>query len=295
MDIFIAMKSFRLFFYTTTASVLLACQQPTAKQPQNNTPDSTAAGFIPDTAAVISAFNRFTQSKTFAAQVAEKADGGVIYDEERPILIGDLNNDGRSDAIMPFTMEGMGGGNNYVIYYAVMLNRNGALEPQQVLYRGSKTTPFVITLARMQQGVAEGWERPGAEYGHLDSIPVRYHFKDGALTELKDETQLSFETFMHQFGKDTAFQDAHISFPLREKVWDPTTDSAFVTLTEKDDWNFAKLDDSEPDFTYVQYNLIQGNKATVRLKGNNTGIFVDYKFERINNKWMLVEVEDMST
>ena len=37
------------------------------------------------------------------------------------------------------------------------------------------------------------------------------------------------------------------------------------------------------------------NKATIEINGIDNGIMVDYKFEKINEKWILVEIYDGST
>ena len=50
------------------------------------------------------------------------------YKEARKIIYGDLDGDGDEDAAAQFTIEGMGGGNNYGFYLAVFRNENGKLK-----------------------------------------------------------------------------------------------------------------------------------------------------------------------
>lgn len=60
----------------------------------------------------------------YIAGVAKVSDAEE-YKEARKILDGDLDGDGDEDAAVQFTIEGMGGGNNYGFYLAVFRNENG--------------------------------------------------------------------------------------------------------------------------------------------------------------------------
>ena len=64
-------------------------------------------------------------NKFIAAQAREVR--GQEYREARHILRGDLNKDGVADVAVLYTLEGMGGGNNYVQYLAVFVRQNGEL------------------------------------------------------------------------------------------------------------------------------------------------------------------------
>lgn len=63
----------------------------------------------------------------YLAGVAKVSDASE-YKEARKILYGDLDGDGDEDAAAQFTIEGMGGGNNYAFYLAVFRNENGKLK-----------------------------------------------------------------------------------------------------------------------------------------------------------------------
>lgn len=60
----------------------------------------------------------------YVAGVAKVSDA-TEYKEARKIIYGDLDGDGDEDAAAQFTIEGMGGGNNYGFYLAVFRNENG--------------------------------------------------------------------------------------------------------------------------------------------------------------------------
>lgn len=63
----------------------------------------------------------------YIAGVAKVSDASE-YKEARKIIYGDLDGDGDEDAAAQFTIEGMGGGNNYGFYLAVFRNENGKLK-----------------------------------------------------------------------------------------------------------------------------------------------------------------------
>ena len=70
--------------------------------------------------------------KTQSEQVIDRYIKGVAkvsdaaeYEEARKIIYGDLDGDGDEDAAAQFTIEGMGGGNNYGFWLAVFKNDNG--------------------------------------------------------------------------------------------------------------------------------------------------------------------------
>ena len=61
----------------------------------------------------------------FIAQRAE-AEDAEEYKKARSIKRGDLNGDGKTDAVVLYTLEGFDGGNNYRQYLAVFINRRNA-------------------------------------------------------------------------------------------------------------------------------------------------------------------------
>lgn len=151
----------------------------------NNSPahvEPTAA--VIDTPAVIAAFELLKSDTLFLDKLHVRSE--TIYDffdEERPLLIGDINNDQQPDALMPFALEGVGGGNYYEVYYAVFLNRNGALKMDTLLFRGSKRSETTLTLTGIANGAIEGWETARFPEEEGDSIYVQYQFRNGKLEE----------------------------------------------------------------------------------------------------------------
>jgi len=62
----------------------------------------------------------------FLARQEEK-EGATEYGEAREIARGDLNGDGREDAVVLYSLEGFDGSNLYLQYLAVFVNHGGGL------------------------------------------------------------------------------------------------------------------------------------------------------------------------
>ena len=63
--------------------------------------------------------------KFIAAQA--KREGGEEPDDVRKTIEGDLNHDGTADVAVLYTIEGQGGGNNYIQYLAVFVRKKTGL------------------------------------------------------------------------------------------------------------------------------------------------------------------------
>lgn len=160
------------------ASILTACNN--APSSQQGDGDANAI----DTLQVITAFNELKNDTTFLYDLGLLTEGTyAFYDEERPLLIGDINRDSLPDALMPFSIEGMGGGNNYTAHYALLLNDNGRLVFNSVLNRGGKMAEHLITFTSITRGVIEGWKVPGMHEMEGDSVYVQYEYRNGKLEE----------------------------------------------------------------------------------------------------------------
>lgn len=87
----------------------------------------------------------------YIAGVAKVSDGEE-YKEARKILYGDIDGDGDEDAVAQFTVEGMGGGNNYSFELAVFKNDSGKLTAVTDEVVGGKLNRNV-ELKRIEKGV----------------------------------------------------------------------------------------------------------------------------------------------
>jgi len=87
----------------------------------------------------------------YIAGVAKVSDASE-YKEARKILYGDIDGDGDEDAIVQFTIEGMGGGNNYGFSLAAFKNDDGKLTAITDEVVGGKMNREV-ELKRIEKGV----------------------------------------------------------------------------------------------------------------------------------------------
>ena len=86
--------------------LVLACQMFAAPKPSANDESDNAV------------------IDTFIAAHARKLHGEE-YREARRMVSGDLNHDGQADLAVQYTLESMGGSNDYHFYVAVFLNQQG--------------------------------------------------------------------------------------------------------------------------------------------------------------------------
>lgn len=140
-----------------------------------------------DTTTVLHAFKNATITKQFGEDVNYNIKdelSGSIFDSERPILIGDLNGDQLDDAIMPFTIEGRDGGNNWDAHYAIFINKNGKLNYQYSFNRGADLAETQTFFKSIENGVVKGVVEPGFHYADGESTPVSFRYKNNTLSEV---------------------------------------------------------------------------------------------------------------
>ncbi|MGU3375016.1 hypothetical protein [Chryseobacterium sp. M5A1_1a] len=136
---------------------------------------------------VLDAFHKTIKTDLFRKELdfnyQNKLDGS-IFDLERPILIGDLNEDHLDDALMPFSIEGREGGNNWDSYYAIFINNGGVLEYQYSFSRGGDLSETIINFTSIKNGFIKGMEVPGNNSSKEDSTSVDYMYRNTDLSEV---------------------------------------------------------------------------------------------------------------
>ncbi|MBB6501162.1 hypothetical protein [Pedobacter cryoconitis] len=140
-----------------------------------------------DTNAVLAVFKRTAKTERFIKELGVKGNGGPdasVFDSERPILIGDLNGDHLEDALMPFSIEGRGGGNNWDAHYAVFINKGGKLEYQYSFSRGGDLGETQVDFINIKDGIIHGMEVPGIHSSEVDSTSVNYIYRKTDLSVL---------------------------------------------------------------------------------------------------------------
>ena len=95
------------------------------------------------------------------------------------------------------------------------------------------------------------------------------------------------------------FQISRVKFPLRVRE----LDDEYESVEKKIEKNSYRKIDLRYDNSYVTRELskytqkikLEGNKATVEIRGIDNGIMTDFYFEKRNGKWKLISWDDSST
>jgi hypothetical protein len=108
-----------------------------------------------------------------------------------------------------------------------------------------------------------------------------------------------FNRFLDEFSADYQFQLNRIKFPLKTNTFDINQDKSIVTFQQKS--KFKQLDfremKSKTEFDNWNQNRVVDVKkldAVVEFRGVDNGINIDFIFKKINNTWMLIEINDSS-
>jgi hypothetical protein len=116
----------------------------------------------------------------------------------------------------------------------------------------------------------------------------------------KDAVDNNFNDFIEKFSTDSAFQLSRIKFPLKIKWYDIDNDRDSLVYKERVDFEMMDFRKKSSIGRYDQWEqkIVVDKKNTsakIEIRGIENGIMVDYLFEKINEVWMLVEIDDSST
>ncbi len=129
--------------------------------------------------------------------------------------------------------------------------------------------------------------------------------KSEAGVGLNDTAELftaeEFDDFLQEFSIKESFQLNRIKFPIKAIV--PDADHVGMAPMEETigryEWEMLDLTyDStfltRPFDQYYQVVRFQNDSAIVEIRGINNGIYADYFFELIENRWYLVSLYEAS-
>ncbi len=110
-----------------------------------------------------------------------------------------------------------------------------------------------------------------------------------------------FDQFIQKFSTEESFQFERIKFPISVIIPD-TGHEGMAPMHEyigKYDWEMLDLTyDStyltRPYDQYYQVVRFENDTAVVEIRGIDNGIYADYYFSLINNKWYLVTLYEAS-
>ena len=111
-----------------------------------------------------------------------------------------------------------------------------------------------------------------------------------------ESDEFSFPDFVKKFSEDSVFQKKHVKFPL-EIISDgycfEDSDSVSISFVKESEWKSITLKDSIiEDIKYI--HKVNATNYIVTEWGEDTGIFIDYNFEKSGKMWILTRIEDHS-
>jgi len=120
-----------------------------------------------------------------------------------------------------------------------------------------------------------------------------------AVTPIKEAVDANFNDFIEKFSIDSVFQLSRTKFPLKIK-WHDIDDRDSIFHIDKLEFEIIDFRQKISTGQYDQWeqNIIvdkSNTSATIKIRGIDNGIRVDYLFEKINEAWMFVEIDDSST
>jgi hypothetical protein len=109
-----------------------------------------------------------------------------------------------------------------------------------------------------------------------------------------------FNSFLIAYSTDSAFQIERTKFPLYIKQYDVINDKDTIFYRQRSEFKMMDFRQKTSQGSYDEWKQQVvldevGHKATIEIRGIENGIMVNYEFEKINNKWVLVAVDDAST
>jgi hypothetical protein len=110
----------------------------------------------------------------------------------------------------------------------------------------------------------------------------------------------NFTEFITIFNRDTNFQIKRISFPLITlNISDPMGNFYDTIYIEKNQYEFIQLTEPKSNIydgiILLSTDKIDDSNIKITLIVDETGIQIQYFFKKINGKWFLICIKDVST
>jgi hypothetical protein len=115
-------------------------------------------------------------------------EGAEEYEDARKVLRGDVNGDRKTDLVVLYTLEGFGGGNNYIQYLAIFLGKGNTFQYAANTAVGGKLRRDVdlksISGSTINLDIKE-YKKNDAACCPSKNGKARYVFAAGKLREIK--------------------------------------------------------------------------------------------------------------
>ena len=114
-------------------------------------------------------------------------------------------------------------------------------------------------------------------------------------SDIDVDTEEEFDLFLQKFSEQRSFQLNRVKFPINVTVPD-TDDEGMAPIEEtigRYEWEMLDFTYDSTFLTrpYDQYHQVvrfRNDTAVVEIRGIDNGIYADYYFELIDNRWYLV-------
>lgn len=113
--------------------------------------------------------------------------------------------------------------------------------------------------------------------------------------EIADTPNADFVDFYSNFVTDSVYQRQSLKYPLTLHVSESAESEESEDALTPDDWFMMRSDMPFPDDVLVNIDYGQqcshSVKKNVLMEGVSNGLFVDFKFEKVDGEWKLVRID----
>jgi hypothetical protein len=129
------------------------------------------------------------------------------------LLFGDMNGDGFADALLRFTVEGRGGGNNWDAHYAVFLNKENQWKYSTQLDASVFADDRVFEIHKIENAVIKGNWVGGRDEG-LTPYAAEYILKNGQIINIFTALHQTESVEREYLNIETILTSEHTAIPL---------------------------------------------------------------------------------
>lgn len=131
---------------------------------------------------------------------------------------------------------------------------------------------------------------------NFKKIMDKWHLLSAEDLAFKHIPDIEFIEFLIKYSNDSVFQVHHTLFTFTESYIDPDKDYEVVKVSiELENWKHLNILDDENKFMVLSNIDIGSKYRNIFFRGVDNGIWVKYIFERINDNWKLIKIDDRST
>lgn len=140
------------------------------------------------------------------------------------------------------------------------------------------------------------FEKEESDHYTFEKVNLHWYLKNITRTPLTHLPDNDFIAFLRKFSADSMFQVNSISFPLNRSFADVGKDYETTTeIIQEKDWRFWKLTNDINRLLILDMLQKEHRYRNIFLRGIDNGIWIKYTFERKQDTWQLIKIEDYST